>query len=96
MQEDRLSAVHLIIVGRVQGVFYRASTREAAHALGLKGWVRNLPDGSVEAVAEGPEEAVERFVAWCRKGPPGAFVTDVRRTARPATGEYSSFDVIRY
>ena len=62
------------IRGRVQGVFYRASARTAATRLGLRGWVANRDDGSVETVAYGPREAVEHFVEWCRQGPPSALV----------------------
>jgi acylphosphatase len=65
---------HVIIGGRVQGVWFRASTRRAARALNLDGWVRNLLTGEVEAVFEGPREQVEAAVAWCREGPPGARV----------------------
>ncbi len=69
--------VHLQIRGLVQGVSYRASTRAQALSLGLTGWVRNLPNGDVEAVAEGPTEAVEALVRWCRVGPEEARVTSV-------------------
>lgn len=62
------------IFGRVQGVFFRASAREEARRLGLAGFARNEPDGSVLIEAEGDEPALERFVAWCRQGPPGARV----------------------
>lgn len=74
---DDTVLAHLRVIGVVQGVFFRASTREAAVALGVAGWVRNLPDGSVEAVFEGPREAVERAVAWARTGPPHAVVERV-------------------
>ena len=65
------------VTGRVQGVFYRQSTVEMAQGLGLRGWVRNLPDGSVEALFEGEREVVERATAWCRQGPPRASVATV-------------------
>lgn len=65
---------HVMVAGRVQGVFFRASTRDMARAFGLRGWVRNLPDGGVEAVFEGEREQVEVAVAWCRTGPPAARV----------------------
>ncbi len=65
---------HVMVTGRVQGVFFRASTRDMAQGLGLRGWVRNLPDGGVEAVFEGEREQVEAAVAWCRTGPPAARV----------------------
>lgn len=65
------------ISGRVQGVFYRASARAEAERLGLAGFVRNEPDGSVYAEAEGERETLERFLAWCRQGPPRARVDRV-------------------
>ncbi|MFG0315818.1 MAG: acylphosphatase [Planctomycetota bacterium JB042] len=77
----------LRITGRVQGVWYRGSTRETARRLGLDGWVRNLDDGSVEAVAEGSEAAVERLVAWCHDGPPLARVERVTVCEEPVRGE---------
>lgn len=85
----------LRIVGRVQGVSYRASAQRQAEALGLSGWVANRPDGSVEAVAEGPRERVEAFVAWCRQGPPGARVDDVAVSWEPARGEFARFEIRR-
>ncbi len=63
--------------GRVQGVFYRASTCDRAAELGLVGWVRNCADGSVELEAEGPREQVDQLIAWCRRGPAGARVSGV-------------------
>ncbi|MCM2263825.1 MAG: acylphosphatase [Desulfuromonadales bacterium] len=65
------------VTGRVQGVFYRQSTVEMARQLGLDGWVRNLPDGSVEALFEGEKTAVDQAIAWCRQGPPRAAVDEV-------------------
>lgn len=65
---------HVIIGGRVQGVWFRASTLETALDLGLAGWVRNLPTGDVEAVFEGGRQQVEGALGWCRRGPPGARV----------------------
>ena len=62
-------ARRLVVRGRVQGVGFRHATVEAARALGVAGWVRNLPDGAVEAFAQGASAEVERFVAWCRRGP---------------------------
>jgi len=69
--------VHLRIEGRVQGVFFRTSTQEQASRLGLRGWVRNCPDGSVEVMAQGAKKSVEALVAWCRQGPRGARVQGV-------------------
>ena len=68
---------HVHVSGRVQGVYFRATTRDEAHEAGVDGWVRNLPDGRVEAVFEGPEDAVESMVAFCREGSPAARVEDV-------------------
>jgi acylphosphatase len=72
--------VSFVVAGRVQGVFYRQSAVEEARRLGLDGWVRNLPDGRVEAEAEGERAAVEAFLAWCRSGPPSARVEGVSTT----------------
>jgi acylphosphatase len=85
----------VVIHGLVQGVNFRASTRKEAERLGVRGWVWNLPDGSVEALIEGEKEKVEQLLAWCHKGPPGARVTKVDISWEPYTGEYKSFD-IRY
>lgn len=67
-----MKRLHLFAGGRVQGVFFRASTRDAARRLGLTGWVRNLPDGRVEAVFEGEEADLRRILEWCGTGPPGS------------------------
>lgn len=93
LASNNVVRVHLAINGRVQGVFYRASTRATAMALGVNGWVRNMPDGSVEAVAEGEADAVEQLATWCRQGPGGAFVTDVTIKRETPTGEFRSFEV---
>ncbi|WP_435347243.1 acylphosphatase [Haloarchaeobius sp. HRN-SO-5] len=76
MSETRTRA-HVFVSGRVQGVYYRANTEEAAGEFGVDGWVRNLDDGRVEAVFEGPEDAVEAMVEWCNEGSPRAAVEDV-------------------
>ncbi len=77
MQTSTDMAVRLRISGRVQGVFFRAWTREQAHRLGLCGWVRNRRDGTVEALIAGPAAAVGRMVALCHEGPPQARVAHV-------------------
>jgi acylphosphatase len=69
---------HVFVSGRVQGIFFRHSTKRMAESLNLVGWVRNLPDGRVEAVFEGDAGNVKNMVGWCFKGPPHALVEDVR------------------
>ena len=68
-------AVRIIVYGHVQGVFFRASAQTQASELGITGWVRNLQDGTVEVYAEGNQNALNRFIEWCRKGPPSAKVS---------------------
>ncbi len=77
----------MLVRGRVQGVFFRSETRERARSLGVEGWVRNDPDGSVEAVFEGPTERVDSLVIWCRRGPAGAVVVDVEVAWEEPRGE---------
>lgn len=84
---------HLVVSGRVQGVFYRAETRDQAAALGLTGWVKNRPDRSVEVVAEGSRDQIEKLIAWCRQGPPRAEVSDVSIAWEEYTGEFDSFKI---
>ena len=83
----------LIISGRVQGVCYRWFTRDTAVELGLTGWVRNLPDGTVETVAEGEKEKLEQLLGWCRRGPDLARVTDIQAEWEEATGEFQDFSI---
>lgn len=90
MPEDRL---RMVIGGVVQGVFFRASTSEKAVGLGLTGWVRNLPTGEVECVAEGNKEALGHLLAWARRGPPGSVVESVRESWEQATGEFKDFRI---
>jgi len=87
--------VHLVVKGLVQGVSYRATARDEARARGLLGWVRNLPNGDVEALAEGESAAVDAFIAWCRQGPDEARVTHVVVEERPADAPLSPFTVVR-
>ena len=91
---DRVRA-EIVVRGRVQGVFFRASAQQEGLQLGLTGEVRNLPDGCVEAIVEGERAAVEDFVAWCRRGPPSAEVDDVQVKLRPPRDEFRTFTVAR-
>ena len=91
MDKRRIKAT---VRGLVQGVSYRAATRDAARATGVTGWVRNQPDGSVLLEAQGPAMAVERFVAWCHQGPPMAEVARVEVVdLAPVEGE-SGFAIL--
>lgn len=84
---------HLIIRGRVQGVFYRAFTRNVAVKLGLSGWVKNLYDGSVEAVFEGDRALIEQAIGHCRVGPTGAHVTDIEMVREGYSGQEKGFEI---
>ena len=86
--------VHLIIEGRVQGVWFRDATRREAASLGVFGWVKNRPEGTVEVVAEGSEEDIKQLVSWCHHGPPAAEVHHVHETREKWQGEFSSFNVV--
>lgn len=86
---------HVIVHGLVQGVWFRASARDEAVRIGVGGWVRNLPDGAVEAVFEGEKKKVEELVGWCHRGPSGARVSKVDITWESYRGEFKKFE-IRY
>jgi acylphosphatase len=86
---------HVYVSGRVQGVFFRSETQDEARRHGIAGWVRNLPDGRVEAVFEGEKENVEKLIEFSRRGPPGAKVTKADVTWEDYTGQFKSF-TIRY
>ena len=91
---DELVRAHVIIEGRVQGVFFRMETRDAARRIGdVRGWVRNRHDGTVEAVLEGPRDRVERLLAWCRQGPPMAEVSNLNVNWQPYRGEFEGFEI---
>lgn len=92
MEEAR---AHIFISGRVQGVCYRAFTQELAYKLDLKGWVKNLYDGRVEAVLEGNKKAIEQVIKECYAGPPGSRVKDIEVYWEPFIAEQKGF-VIRY
>ncbi|OIB59367.1 acylphosphatase [Natrialba sp. SSL1] len=92
-ESDRTRA-HVFVSGTVQGVYYRANTRDTAQEKGIDGWVRNLDDGRVEAIFEGSDEAVESMVEWCHTGSPAAEVENVEVEFEDPEGE-SGFE-IRY
>jgi acylphosphatase len=85
--------VHVFISGKVQGVFFRAYTRDKALELGLKGWVRNMRDGRVEAVFEGEKDMVDEMLRWCHEGSPYASVRDVEVHLEEPAGDMRSFEV---
>lgn len=85
--------VHIVVEGRVQGVFFRAYTEEEANRLGLTGWVRNRRDGSVEAVIEGDSEKIKAMLRWLQKGSPQATVTRVRVTEKEPENQYNDFTI---
>lgn len=87
-------SVHLIVEGRVQGVWFRESTRIKATELDVTGWVKNRSDGSVEIIAEGPEANVREFVEWCHEGPSLAAVTEVKESPQKFRNEYDSFNIV--
>jgi len=89
------SRVHIVIYGIVQGVGYRYSTYRKALQLGITGWVRNKSDGSVEAVFEGAREKLEEMLSWCREGPSGAYVSEIKVQWEEGDERYNNFE-IRY
>lgn len=93
MQSNDQERAHVRISGQVQGVFFRDSTREKAQKLNLRGWVKNLPDGRVEALFEGPTEKVREMIAWCEEGPRHASVENVDTDFEAAGADLSGFEV---
>ena len=86
--------VHVLICGKVQGVWYRASTKQKADGLGLTGWVKNTADGNVEAVFEGEKTVIDEMIAWCWIGPPSARVSDVKMLPFHSDENYTDFFVL--
>ncbi|MCD6340503.1 MAG: acylphosphatase [Desulfurococcales archaeon] len=89
----KMVRAHLRIYGLVQGVFFRSTMKQVAYRLGVTGWVRNLPDGSVEAVVEGPEDRVRKIIEWAHRGPPLARVERVEVTWEEYKGEFKDFRI---
>jgi acylphosphatase len=88
-----MKRVRVVVAGRVQGVFFRDSARQEAERLGVRGWVQNLPDGTVEAVFEGAPARVDGLVAWCHQGPERAQVEEVLAREEEPTGEFLEFRI---
>ena len=93
MQNSDLQRAQVKVSGQVQGVFFRDSTRQKAEELGLAGWVKNLPDGQVEALFEGPSERVKEMVRWSEEGPQRASVENVDTNFESAGGDLEGFEV---
>ena len=89
-----METVHLVIKGKVQGVFYRASAKDVATELDIKGWVKNMPDGNVEVLASGSKEQLEKFIDWCRSGSRRAVVKEVIISSRDDSS-LSGFFIIK-
>ena len=89
-----LKRMHFLVTGRVQGVFFRAYTKDAADELGLTGWVRNLVDGRVEGCIEGEEGHIEKMLQWLRKGSPHSYVEKLEHHILPEDGKSISFEII--
>ena len=88
-----MKRIHVLISGRVQGVYFRAETQRAATGLNLTGWVRNVPDGRVEAVFEGEDTNIEKMIAWCHHGPPAARVQEVITEEESYSGAFTGFGI---
>lgn len=89
-----MQQARIIIKGRVQGVFYRATAQEKAQELGLKGYVKNLEDGTVEALVQGDKAAIEIFIKWCHEGPPSSKVETINVEWQTSTERYSDFSIL--
>ena len=87
-------SLHILVSGRVQGVFFRQAMKAQAVLNSVRGWVRNLEDGRVEAVLEGEAGGVDSLAEWCRRGPANAIVQDVEVRPETYTGRFSGFDVL--
>ena len=88
-----MNRVHLYVSGRVQGVFFRVSTRQKAKALNISGYVQNISDGRMEIVAEGRVQDIESFVSWCREGPSEAKVSSLQIRHEPVSNEFTDFEI---
>jgi len=88
-----MQRVHIIVYGIVQGVFFRANAKKVAETLGLNGYIRNMADGSVEVVAEGPEQKIKELIEFCKKGPKAARVDKFDIHIEEASNEFDGFEI---
>ncbi len=86
--------IKIIVHGMVQGVFYRASTQKTALGLGVKGWVKNMPDRTVHALLQGEHDILSQMITWCKKGPPASQVDHVETKRQDLTTEYDTFEIM--
>ncbi len=93
MSDTKKTCAHIFVCGKIQGVYFRQKTKQVATRHKVTGWVRNLPDGRVEAVLEGSEMDVNEVIEWCHVGPPKASVQDVGVRFGKYTGEFADFNV---
>jgi acylphosphatase len=89
-----MRTIAIIVKGKVQGVFFRKSTREKAVSIGLKGTVENLPDGSVFILASGENDLIDNFIRWCESGPPRAIVTEILLEERQVNASFQDFSIL--
>ncbi len=89
------NALHFWVAGKVQGVYFRASTAKKAQKLNLAGWVKNLPDGRVEVLAQGNDDSLKQLLHWCQKGPVLAKVSNIEREVASFDHEIRGFEVLR-
>jgi acylphosphatase len=89
-----MQTVHLLVTGKVQGVFYRATAKKMAESMGIAGWVKNTANGNVEILAQGNEEDVKAYIHWCKQGPPKAVVTNLAVTERDDVA-MEGFEILR-
>lgn len=89
-----MQEIFLKVYGGVQGVFFRHHAKKNAHGLNLCGWVRNAPDGTVEILAQGAKENLEKLIVWASRGPDSAQVEKIETTWRETTAPYSSFEIV--
>lgn len=90
---EKQTQLHVLITGRVQGVFFRARTKEVADRLGVRGWVKNLPEGSVEAVFEGDAPLVQEMMQWCHQGPPLSVVDQIKIRSSGSPSGFKDFQI---